>query len=144
MGQGVIQWAHISGFSTIVTTASVSNASFLKSLGATDVVGRGSAAAEEIKAFLPGGATGVLFDSITNEETQKLGIAVTKSDAQIILTLPAQPGLDAEGTRRIFNIFGLIEHNKEFAADLWKALPEYLESGELKVSCGNTERLFDF
>ncbi len=35
VGQGAIQWARLSGFSPIVATASLSNETFLKSIGAT-------------------------------------------------------------------------------------------------------------
>ncbi len=106
VGQGAIQWARLSGFSPIVTTASLSNEAFLKSLGATHVVGRGAARAEEIKNILPGGATSLVWDAISEEETQKLAIAVTKPNADIILSLPAIPGLDTGGKRHIFSVAG--------------------------------------
>lgn len=118
-----------------MATASLSNETFLKSIGATHVVGRGATAAEEIKNVL-GGATSIVWDGIANEETQKLGIAVTKSDADIILSIQPLPGLDNEGTRHIFFTPGPFFLNREFSVGLWKAISEFLESGELKVSDG--------
>ncbi|KAG6811821.1 hypothetical protein H0H92_005680 [Tricholoma furcatifolium] len=54
VGQNVLQLAKLSGFSPIVTTASLSNAKYLKSLGATHVIDRTiatSVQAEEIHSY---------------------------------------------------------------------------------------------
>ncbi len=60
---------------------------------------------------------------------------MTKPDADIILSLPPSSGLDVEGTRHIFSVVGLTGLHKEFSIGLWKAIPEYLVYGELKVGC---------
>ena len=135
----VIQFARLSGFSPIVTTASLHNADFLKSLGATHVLDR-KLPAETIKAEatkIAGGLFGVVYDAIAEEDTLALGYALTVpgGDFAIILAHTPIPGRDDATGKRVHEVRGWIQLpvNHELGASLLAASPKLLESGAIKV-----------
>ncbi|KAJ7616058.1 chaperonin 10-like protein [Roridomyces roridus] len=74
---GHLQLARLSGFSTIITTASLKHSDWLKSLGATHIIDRtlpDAAVVDAISALAPG--LSIVFDSISTPETSSLGVAV--------------------------------------------------------------------
>lgn len=81
VGQYAIQLACLSGFDTIVTNASSKHAEHLKSLGATHVLDRTTASAEELASAALGGGHRLhfLFDAISNDETQLFGVKVLQA-----------------------------------------------------------------
>ncbi|KAJ7615997.1 hypothetical protein FB45DRAFT_1035163 [Roridomyces roridus] len=75
-----LQLARLSGFSTIITTASLKHSDSLKSLGATHIIDRtltDAAVVEAISALAPG--LSIVFDAISTPETISLGFAVLKA-----------------------------------------------------------------
>ncbi|KAJ7627495.1 chaperonin 10-like protein [Mycena rosella] len=69
----------LSGFSPIITTASLKHESFLKSLGATHVIDRSLPDTEVVKAVAALAATlSVVFDTISTKETHELGFEILK------------------------------------------------------------------
>lgn len=135
----VIQLARLSGFSQIITTASLHNAPFLKSLGATHVLDR-KLPAEALKAEatkLGGGLFDYVYDAVSVPETLEVGFALTAPKGDLVIVQPgdelkaAHPDTD----KRIHLAHGLFSatFNQETGTSLLKALPQLLASGELKV-----------
>jgi NADPH:quinone reductase-like Zn-dependent oxidoreductase len=133
VGQFVIQAAKLSGFNPIVTTSSPKHAEFLKTLGATHVIDRSSPnVASLIKKFLPGGVTGVVYDAIATESTQRVAIEVTKPDARILLTGAKVEELNF-GDRLALRTFGNVHAQRKIGIELYSVLFNYLQDGSIKV-----------
>ncbi|KAJ7842978.1 chaperonin 10-like protein [Mycena olivaceomarginata] len=78
-GHFALQLARLSGFSPIITTASLKHESFLKSLGATHVINRSLPDAEVVKAVSSlAPALSVVFDTVSTKETVTLGFEILK------------------------------------------------------------------
>ncbi|KAJ6550014.1 chaperonin 10-like protein [Mycena capillaripes] len=78
-GHFALQLARLSGFSAIITTASLKHESFLKSLGATHVIDRSLSDTDVIKAVAGLAPTlSVVFDAVSTAETLSLGLAILK------------------------------------------------------------------
>lgn len=135
VGQFTLQVARLSGFSPIITTASLKHAEFLKSLGATHVVDRSiTDPADKIKSILPDGTTGIVYDAISVPDTQKIALEVLKPDGSLLLTLPRAEGLSF-GQRTIINTFGNVHPppQRDIGVSLYSALPQLLKDGSIKV-----------
>ncbi|POS74475.1 TOXD [Diaporthe helianthi] len=90
VGQYAIQMAKISGFAKIVTNSSSKHHDHLKALGADVVLDRSTqSSAEDFTAALGGVPLDFVFDSISEKETQILGVKIvdaTKGEtSQIVL-----------------------------------------------------------
>ncbi|KAJ6564890.1 chaperonin 10-like protein [Mycena vulgaris] len=78
-GHFALQLARLSGFSPIITTASLKHETFLKSLGATHVIDRSLPDTEVVKAVAALAPTlSVVFDTISTQETVTLGFEILK------------------------------------------------------------------
>ncbi|KIM40695.1 hypothetical protein M413DRAFT_72823 [Hebeloma cylindrosporum] len=85
----VIQLAKLSGFSPIITTASLKHTDFLKSLGATHVFDR-NLGSTELAAEINKVTTKPIqyvFDAISLPSTQKIGIDILASGGKLALVL---------------------------------------------------------
>ncbi|TFK83722.1 GroES-like protein [Polyporus arcularius HHB13444] len=138
IGQFVIQLARLSGFSPIITTASLHNAAFLKSLGATHVLDR-KLPAEQLKAEatkLGGGLFPYVYDAVSLSDTLELGLALTapKGDFVAVLSGAELRAANPDTDKQIHSAHGLFATpvNHEIGASLLAALPGLLESGDLK------------
>ncbi|RDX51651.1 GroES-like protein [Lentinus brumalis] len=140
IGQFVIQLARLSGFSPIITTDSVHNASFLKSLGATHVIDR-KLPAEQLTAEatkLGGGLFPYVYDAVSLPDTLEVALALTAPKGDLVTVVStnlkelrvAHPNTD----RRIHLAHGLFASpiNHEIGASLLAALPGLFASGDLK------------
>jgi NADPH:quinone reductase-like Zn-dependent oxidoreductase len=88
----VIQLARLSGFSPIITTASLKHTERLKTLGATDVLDRNldtAALSTEITERSKGQPLKYIYDAISTAETQRAGFGVLADGGQIALVNPA-------------------------------------------------------
>jgi NADPH:quinone reductase-like Zn-dependent oxidoreductase len=133
VGQYVIQVARLSGFSPIITTSSLKHEDYLKGLGATHVIDRNSEdVVGKIKALLPNGAVGVVYDAISMEETQKMAVQLSKADGKILLTLSKIEGLDF-GDRTTSHTFGNVHDGRKIGIQLYSVLLNYLQDGCIKV-----------
>lgn len=99
VGQYAIQLAKISGFDKIVTNASARHIDHLKALGADVVLDRATQNSEEdFKAALGGVPLAFVFDSISEKDTQVLGVkvlAATKTENSHVVTVQ---GVNAEAS----------------------------------------------
>lgn len=99
VGQYVIQLARLSGYSRIVTNASLTHEEHLKKLGAHVVLDRKQAGPQDYVAAVNGLPLDFVFDSISLAETQALGVDIlhaanTKSCVVTVL------GADADAQTR--------------------------------------------
>ncbi len=132
-----IQLARLSGFSPIITTASLKNAALLKSYGATHVLDR-NLSADALRAEvtkLAGGLVPVVYDAISTPETQSAAYGLLAPGGKLLILLPGAVTETSEG-RTVTQIQGVVQvpHNADFGKALFGALPGLLESGDIKVS----------
>ncbi|KAF8972287.1 chaperonin 10-like protein [Flammula alnicola] len=124
VGQMAIQLAKLSGFSPIITTASQKHADFLKSLGASHVLDRSLPAASLY-----------VYDSISSEDTQRVGLDLLSPGGQLTLVLPsvvkptedkrlaqAFAGLRVESNIQLLETFIMIK-----SLDFWKMASSRVE-----------------
>jgi len=133
VGQYAIQFAKLSGFSPIITTASVKHADYLKPLGATHVLDRNlspSAFKSEVDKITKEPIKYV-YDAVSLEATQKQGDAVLASGGHLILVLP--PSISASD-KHFTNVLALrqLEHNIKPLSALYDKLTGWLESGVIQ------------
>ncbi|KAI0648660.1 GroES-like protein [Trametes meyenii] len=139
VGQNVIQFARLSGFSPIITTASPRNAEFVKLLGATHVVDR-SLPANALRSAIveiSGGALERVFDAISIKETQNLAYDIAAPGATVMLVLPDEvdAAKKADGKNvKVFMTFGVVAppQNVEFAKVFVKELAKLVADGSIK------------
>ena len=132
-----IQFARLSGFSPIITTASLHNTTFLKSLGATHVLDRKLPSATlkaEAEKHAEGKSFEVVYDVISEEDTLALGYALTApgGDFVVVLPTPIKDRDDAVTGKRVHMAHGTAE-NHAVGESLIGALPILLETGAIKV-----------
>jgi len=135
VGQIVIQLARLSGFSPIITTASLKHTENLKSLGATAVFDRDIPAsdfAKEIKK-LTKEPIKFVYDSISSKTTQETGVELLAPGGHMAVVLPVNTKSD-EG-KSVLQILGLprLPHNIELVETLYHdKIAGFLEKGIIK------------
>nr|VWO96014.1 Conserved virulence factor C [Ganoderma boninense] len=136
IGQYVIQLVRLSGFSPIVATASLHNAEYLKSLGATHVVDR-NLPAEQLQAEvakLGGGLIDLVYDAVSLPETLPVGNALTAPQGDLVVVSPAGLPQGGESSKKVHLAQGLLilPTNHVVGASLLAHLPKLLEDGDIK------------
>lgn len=132
-----IQFARLSGFSPIITTASLSNSDLVKSLGATHVIDRNtpaSAFASQIASITTKPIV-LVYDAVSAPETQQLGYDVLTEGGHIILVLPPSINEIPRSTKKVLGAFGSMYQptNRAFGRALAQNLPALLEAGDIVV-----------
>ncbi|KII89452.1 hypothetical protein PLICRDRAFT_175628 [Plicaturopsis crispa FD-325 SS-3] len=136
VGQYTIQLAKLSGFSSIVATASPANTSLLTSLGATHVVDRSLPAADIVASVqkVAGGPVDVAFDSISLPETISTAYDAVKSSGILVLTLPSTvketEGKNVYVVKPSGNVH--LPPNRKLGASLYARLTALLGEGLIK------------
>lgn len=99
VGQYAIQLARLSGFSRIVTNASATHIEHLKALGATTVLDRSKATAQDFVAAAQGTKADFVYDSISAPETQKFAVDILQhlEGGNVITVLGADEKAAAQG-----------------------------------------------
>ncbi|KAH9921195.1 GroES-like protein [Epithele typhae] len=141
VGQNAIQVAKLAGHSPIITTASLHNAAFLQSLGATHVLDRrlsDDAILAELRTLTDSGAPlSLAYDAIALPETQPVAYRALAEGGRLVVVLPEQipqevktPG---DGKTVVFP-FGHVcgPGNSEFGAEVFARLFDWLEKGVIK------------
>ncbi|KAI1784160.1 GroES-like protein [Ganoderma leucocontextum] len=140
VGQYVLQLAHLSGFSPIVTSASLQNSELLRSLGATHVLDR-TLPADTLQAEttrIAGGAFELVYDAVSLPETLGLTYALTAPRGDLVIVLPAKEIQEAAAKdsdmKRVHVVLGVmsVPLNVDASRSLLDNLPELLESGKIK------------
>ncbi|KIJ54500.1 hypothetical protein M422DRAFT_240567 [Sphaerobolus stellatus SS14] len=133
VGQYVIRSARLSGFSSIIATASLHNADFLKSLGATHVIDRKADIAAEIKKILPE-PPNLIYDAISTEDIQEVTWKVLAPGGTLLLALFAHDTLkNSIGTdgKKFFNVYGVSYQQRPFADGLFDHLHDLFALGKI-------------
>lgn len=103
-----LQLAHLSGFSPIITTANPKNTDWLKSLGATAVLDRNLSHDDLIKEVkkLTNGELRYVYDAISSDETQKLGLDLLADGGKVAVVTP--PVITSTDTKTVVHVFGSV------------------------------------
>ncbi|KAF8972282.1 chaperonin 10-like protein [Flammula alnicola] len=137
VGQNAIQLAKLSGFSPIITTASLKHTDYLKSLGATAVLDRNLASSElatEI-ANITSAPIKVVYDSISLESTQKTGLDILAPGGQLAVVLP--PTVKPVQDKTVVQISGglRLPHNIQLLETFYhNTVSGLLEKGLIKAN----------
>ncbi|EGO00285.1 hypothetical protein SERLA73DRAFT_180787 [Serpula lacrymans var. lacrymans S7.3] len=135
VGQYAIQWAKLSGFSPIITTASLHNTALLKSTGATHVLDRGLSPSALSAEILKITSTPIklVYDSVTAADAQQAGYDILAPGGHLILALEQSVKVKDGDNKTVFRVFGNIHppHKRAFAAALFGHLTKYLADGDI-------------
>ncbi|KIJ54529.1 hypothetical protein M422DRAFT_240596 [Sphaerobolus stellatus SS14] len=132
VGQFAIQSARLSGFSPIITTASLHNADLLKSLGATHVIDRKADVAAEVKRILPESPK-IIYDAISTD-TQEVAWKLLAPGGTLLLVLfPNDTLKNSIGTdgKKFFNVYGASHAQRPFSDGLYEHLHDLIASGKI-------------
>jgi NADPH:quinone reductase-like Zn-dependent oxidoreductase len=136
VNDSAIQFAKLSGFSPIITTASLHNASFLESLGATHVIDRTAVLATAVKTITSQDIK-IIYDAISEKDTQNAAYDILVPEGTLITVLwPAVEKDKLDSRKSVVVVYGMMHdpNQKEIATDLCKHLPSLIESGDIKVN----------
>ncbi|KIJ59658.1 hypothetical protein HYDPIDRAFT_32992 [Hydnomerulius pinastri MD-312] len=136
LGQYAIQLAKISGFSPIITTASLHNKDLLHSLGATHVLDRklSAAALREEVAKITSSPITHAFDAISLEDTQQAAYDLLASGGKLaIVTPPKLKEVEGSG-KQVTLVFGSFQlpHNRALGVQFMQELTKWLAEGTIK------------
>jgi NADPH:quinone reductase-like Zn-dependent oxidoreductase len=133
-----IQLAKLSGFSPIITTASLHNESLLLSLGATHVFDRrlsNAALIKRVRALVTVPVT-YIFDAVAVKETQQAAYALLAPGGTLVVVEKPQVGGDDDGSqKKVFMVIGSFHPlpNRALGAKFAIAMTAWLEEGKIKV-----------
>ncbi len=136
-----IQVAKYSGYSPIITTASLHNEALLKSLGANAVLDRKLPASfilHELQKLAGGKPLEYVFDAISAADTQTLAYDALAPGGTLFIVLNDEIPEDkkkAGGDKRVVHGFGSVHvpENREIGVQLFSRLTEWLETGVIVV-----------
>ncbi|KAI0788269.1 GroES-like protein [Fomes fomentarius] len=136
VGQAVLQFLRLSGFSPIIATASLHNADLVKSVGATHVLDRTipSAALVDQIQTIAGGPIDLVYDSITTSETAKLGYDLVAPGGSLIIVTPFHDEFPEDKEVNVVFAFGTLSvpENHKFSVRLAREVEGLLEKGLYK------------
>ena len=130
-----IQFAKLSGFSPIITTASPQNETYLKSLGATHIISRSHPLSSLPSSIAAITTTPVLhaFDAISLKDTQEAAYAALAPGGT--LALVGLPDIaSTSGDKRVLAVIGsgYLEANRPVAVSLCRKLSGLIAVGDLR------------
>jgi NADPH:quinone reductase-like Zn-dependent oxidoreductase len=132
-----IQFARLSGFSPIITTASLYNSELLSSLGATHVLDRrlSAAALKHAIAKITSTPITLAFDAVSLPDTQQAAHDIlTAGGILIIVTEPTiEDKSDDKEVRLVWGSFHPIS-NHDMGKRFMPVLTQWLADGTIKVS----------
>jgi NADPH:quinone reductase-like Zn-dependent oxidoreductase len=137
----VIQITSYLGFGPIITTASLHNAKYLKSLGATHVIDRHEDTSADIKTILPSTPVDLIFDAVHWPVTQSEVDLLAPGGVMISIGNVPETGLDISENKRVSFFYGIVEFQMELSKSMYKLLTKFLENGVIKVSVHSNNAL---
>ena len=132
----VIQLAKLSGFSPIITTASLHNSNLLQSLGATHVVDRKADVPAKVAEILKGTPVQFVYDAVSEKDTQEQAWDVLSPGGTLLLILPSQVDKDKYKDKSVYDkVIGNVHTPavRPLGISLYSKLTSLLESGKIKV-----------
>ncbi|OAX42517.1 GroES-like protein [Rhizopogon vinicolor AM-OR11-026] len=137
LGQYAIQLARLSGFSPIITTASLHNAGLLSSLGATHVLDRrlSTAALKDAVAKITSAPITLAFDAISLLDTQQSALDILTGGGTLIIVSARMVESKGDG-KVIHTVFGSFHPlpNREMGKRFMPVLTQWLAEGTIKLS----------
>ena len=135
----MVQFAKLSGFSPIITTASKHNEEYLKSLGATHVIDRNSPLSSLPATVHEITDKPIMYaaDAISTPETQNALYDVVAAGGSLLID--TQNAIDKakieSGEKFVAQVYGDVQHPPEQPCGraLYAAITGLLERGEIKV-----------
>lgn len=140
----MIQLAKLSGFSPIITTASLKHTDYLKSLGATHVLDR-HLSAPDLKSQIEKitrQPIKYVYDSVSLSDTQNTGLEILAPGGHLILVLSSNVTSDDKHITTVLAIRQL-EHNIKPLTGMYAKLTEWLEKGLIQVGSLVLHHLLD-
>ncbi|KZT68002.1 GroES-like protein [Daedalea quercina L-15889] len=138
IGQYVVQVAKLAGFSPIMVTASLHNADFLRSLGATHVLDR-RLSLEQLRdevRNITSEPLDIIYDAVSVPETQLAAYELLSPGGTLVLVLrPTIPQARLGPGKRVVKAYGQPnspEENRVIAAKMYGKLTAWLEEGVIK------------
>ncbi|KAG2361294.1 chaperonin 10-like protein [Suillus spraguei] len=136
VGLYTIQFARLSGFYPIITTASPSSEELVRDYGATHFFDR-NLSGKQLKAAISevtDSPIGLIYDAISLPETQSVAWELLANDGTLIVTLPASVKEDEGRGRKVVNTSGLshIPENQELCRSSWAMVETWLSEGTIK------------
>ena len=133
-GKLAIQLAKIAGIGKIITIASLSSADELKSLGATHVIARQASDIEKQVRAIVGDEMLYVYDTMNNDLSLAVSLLSNLKTGTIahLVGPGASDTLKAQKKFEARRIAGFSHAIPEFGQMMWKQLPIWLESGEIK------------
>jgi D-arabinose 1-dehydrogenase-like Zn-dependent alcohol dehydrogenase len=130
----VIQLARLSGFSPIITTASLKHEGLLKSLGATEVLDRslGAGAIQSSIAKLTSAPISTVYDTVSSPDTQEMALALLAPGGQMAIT--TVKSVEAKNEKKVIAVLGIkLPHTIGLLQGMYERLEGWLQQGTLKV-----------
>lgn len=133
-----IQLAKLSGFDPIVTTASLSNADWLRQLGATHVLDRGLAfdeLASELGKIVLEPLT-VIYDAVASPNTQNFAYDILAPGGALAVVRPVAVSDEKRVPEKKVNFVyanAFRPENQQLGKSLYSKLHDLLEQGAIKV-----------
>ena len=139
----MLQFAKLSGFSTIITTASPHNFPLVQSFGATHTIDRSlqhSDLVAQILSALGNIKPSIVYDAVSEASTQAVAWEVTAAGGLLCVALPSTVDTskeeeEGEKKRHVHQVYGMVypPHLRDFGVVLYAQLPKLLAEGKIKV-----------
>ena len=141
-----IQLARLSGFSPIITTASLHNSELLSSLGATHVLDRNlsTAALKEAIANITSTPITLAFDAVSLPDTQKTAHDILSAGGTLTTVTP--PVVANKSDDKVVQlVLGWFHppQNREMGKRFMAVLTQWLADGTIKVCCASIHGVLD-
>ncbi|KAG2361295.1 chaperonin 10-like protein [Suillus spraguei] len=136
VGSYAIQFARLSGFYPIITTASPSSEELVRDYGATHFFDR-NLSGKQLKAAISevtDSPIGLIYDAISLPETQSVGWELLANNGTLVLTLPASVKEDEGRGRKVLQTVGSphLPQNEELCRSSWAMVETWLAEGTIK------------
>jgi len=136
VGQYALQLAKLSGFSTIITTASARNEDYCRAAGATHVIDYRTVPYSSLPAVvkeITKGPVGIIYDAISTPESQRADWEILEPNGSLVLTLPPAVN-EPKGSRWVVLTYGAVRDHghSEFGREMYAALPGLIADGSIK------------
>lgn len=136
LGQYAIQLAKLSGFSPIITTASLHNRDYLLSLGATHVLDRNlsPAALKSEVARITTVPVTYAFDAVSVADTQQTAYDILAPGGKLVIGTP-KTIKEADGSgKKVVHTYGSFQvpHQRQLGVQFMRELTNWLAEGKIK------------
>ncbi|THU82645.1 GroES-like protein [Dendrothele bispora CBS 962.96] len=131
VGQYAVQLLRYLGFSTIIVYASAHHLSYLKTLGATDLIDRKAVPFSDFDAAvkkITSTPIEVVYDAVSLADSQPAGYKALANGGKMVITLPDEIKDKVDG-KELVTVFGSVhpETHREFGVTVFSKLTKWLE-----------------